>query len=165
SFRSAKDQDTLIKAVAKLSGEFHLLLVGEGPRKHQCQNLSLELGISNRVHFLGNRTDVPSILKAVDLVVLSSHYEGFGLAAVEGMAAGRVVIASNVEGLADVVRGAGLVFEKQDATVLSNWILRISRNRRLRARLENRCFVRSKNYDIEVMTDKYVEAYTNLTRE
>ena len=61
--------------------------------------------------FLSVREDAISILKASDIVVMSSNFEGFGLAAVEGMAAGKPVIASDVEGLSNIVEGAGLLFE------------------------------------------------------
>lgn len=103
-FSEAKDQPTLIKAVSKLSEEIHLLLVGEGPLMGDNKKLAEEIGISDRVHFLGFRQDIPRILKTVDIVVLSSHWEGFGLAAVEGMAAGKPVVVSDVEGLRDVVK-------------------------------------------------------------
>jgi len=103
-FSEAKDQPTLIRAVSKLSGDIHLVLVGEGPLMGDNKKLAEELGISDRVQFLGFRQDIPRILKTVDIVVLSSHWEGFGLAAVEGMAAGKPVVVSDVEGLRDVVK-------------------------------------------------------------
>ncbi|WP_161879560.1 glycosyltransferase [Alkalibacterium sp. MB6] len=103
-FSEAKDQPTLIRAVSKLSRDIHLILVGEGPLMADNKKLAEELGVSDRVHFLGFRQDIPRILKTVDIVVLGSHWEGFGLAAVEGMAAGKPVVVSDVEGLRDVVK-------------------------------------------------------------
>ena len=92
---------------------FKLILVGEGPLKNSSQMLVQELCLKDRVFFLGNRDDVERIFKTADLSVLSSHWEGFGLVAVEGMAAGKPVIASNVSGLSEIVSGAGVLFEKK----------------------------------------------------
>lgn len=122
-FSEAKDQPTLIRAVSKLSRDIHLILVGEGPLMADNKKLAEELEISDRVHFLGFRQDIPRILKTIDIVVLSSHWEGFGLAAVEGMAAGKPVIASDVEGLRDVVKDKELRFRLRSVEDLSNKII------------------------------------------
>ena len=107
-FSEQKDQPTLIKAIKELPENVHLLLIGEGTLKQKNENLAKEIGVSDKVHFLGFRNDVERILKTVDIVVLSSNWEGFGLAAAEGMAAGKPVIASKVEGLREIVDGYGL---------------------------------------------------------
>ena len=61
--------------------------------------LNIELNVSDRVHFLGVRTDVPTLLKAADIVVMSSHFEGLSLSNIEGMAAGKPFVASDVDGI------------------------------------------------------------------
>ncbi|MEA4969582.1 MAG: glycosyltransferase [Candidatus Pelethousia sp.] len=109
-FSEQKDQATLISAFSALPENLHLLLVGEGQLLKKNKQLAHDLNIADRVHFLGFREDVPRILKTMDVVVLSSHWEGFGLAAVEGMAAGKPVLASDVGGLREVVGEAGLLF-------------------------------------------------------
>ena len=75
-FRYQKDQDTLIRATALLPQEFHTFLVGDGERREVCENLAIAEGVSDRVHFMGIRMDVPELLKAADYVVMSSHWEG-----------------------------------------------------------------------------------------
>ena len=103
-FRYQKDQPTAINSLKFLPKNYHLFLVGDGPECNKCQQLVNEQNLSERVHFLGKRSDVASLLKSADICVISSHWEGFGLAAVEGMAAGKPVVASNIPGVAEVVR-------------------------------------------------------------
>ena len=75
-----KDQDTLIRAMALLPKEdYELWLVGDGERRSILENLCKELNVDDRVRFLGIRMDVPSLLKAADIVIMSSHLEGLSL--------------------------------------------------------------------------------------
>ena len=79
----------------------HLLLAGKGPMELELRN---RLGHDPRVHFLGFRSDVPALLAAFDVVVMPSHWEGFGLVAAEAMAAARPVIAAHASSLRELVR-------------------------------------------------------------
>src|SRR5690606_39045164 len=72
AFREQKDQDTVIKALLNLPENFKLILIGDGIRREVCENLVSNLGLNDRVKFLGQRMDVPQIMKAVDYIVLSS---------------------------------------------------------------------------------------------
>lgn len=159
-FSEAKDQSTIIKAIKDIPGDIHLLLIGEGLLKDYNKKLAKDIGVSNRVHFLGFRDDVERILKAVDIIIQSSNWEGFGLAAVEGMAAGKPVIASNVDGLRKVVEGAGLLFEKGDIEGLCTKINELLEDRRYN-NIRYNCLERAKIYDIKIMVDKYIEMYCN----
>ena len=105
------------------------------------------------------RSDVPSLLKAADIFVMSSHFEGFGLAAVEGMAAGKPVIASNVEGLNEVVEGAGLLFTPCDEKDLAVSILRLSQDSGYYKKVADACKERSRLFDIRRMAESYTLLY------
>lgn len=160
-FRYQKDQDTLIRATALLPQDFHTFLVGDGERREVCENLAIAEGVSDRVHFMGIRMDVPELLKAADYVVMSSHWEGFGLAAVEGMSAGRPILASDVEGLAQIVDGAGVLFQHQNAEQLANEIIAIEKNPALYRHIADQCFNKAKLFDISIMVEKYNYVYLN----
>lgn len=162
-FSEAKDQPTLIKALSKLPLDIHLALVGEGPLKEDNKKLAKELGILDRVHFLGFREDIPRILKSVDIVVLSSHWEGFGLSAVEGMAAGKPVIVSDVEGLAEVVYGAGIVFKSEEE--LRNIINSLLINYDLYEKLAQMCIEKAETYNIKKMLMSFQNIYSQLCYE
>lgn len=162
AFRYQKDQETLIRAAALLSDNYEILLVGDGERRKEITDYINESGVSEKIHLLGLRDDIPSILKASDIVVLSSHWEGFGLAAVEGMAAGKPVIVSNVEGLAQVVEGAGLLFPHQDEKYLVELIEKLSNDKSFYLNVSNACAQRAKEFDINIMAQKYEEVYKNI---
>ncbi len=74
-----------------LPDNYSLCLIGDGVRRPVCEELVKKLNLERRVIFLGLRNDVPRLLKTSDVVVTSSYWEGFGLATVEGMAAGKPV--------------------------------------------------------------------------
>ena len=159
AFRLGKDQQTLIKAMQYLDKKFKLFLVGDGVLKDKNEQLSKELGLESNVFFLGQRNDIPSLLKSVDLVLLSSHYEGLSLASVEGMASGKPFLASNVPGLKDVVEGAGVLFEQGNAEELASKIIELMDNSELYKQVANACQERAKQYDIQVMVEKHIELY------
>lgn len=161
-FRIQKDQDTTIKSLKFLPNNFHLLLVGDGERKLILEKLVLELGLINRVHFLGIRNDVYKIIKASDCVIVSSHWEGFGLAAVEGMAANKPVIASNVNGLNDIVKGAGVLFECGNDKELAFQIKSILEDSQRLEEVTEACYKRSKKFSIEKMVIKHINLYESL---
>ena len=85
-FRTAKDQGTIVKALNLLDKEkFEVWFAGIGDRMDDVKQLVESLGITGNVRFLGLRTDIPNVLKAADVIVMSSHWEGLSLSNVEGM--------------------------------------------------------------------------------
>ena len=118
-FEHPKDQATVLRALAKLDFRYKLVLVGDGENRAELERTSRELGVAERVVLTGFRRDVPEILKSCDAAILSSHWEGVPLAALESMAAGVPVIASNVVGLASLVGGAGRLFSCADPASLA----------------------------------------------
>ncbi|TKH01020.1 glycosyltransferase family 4 protein, partial [Peribacillus simplex] len=161
-FSKQKDQATLIKAMKSLSKDVHLLLIGEGPLKAQNEFLAKEIGLERRIHFLGFRNDVDRIYKTSDIVILSSKWEGFGLAAVEGMATGKPVIASDVTGLKEVVEGAGVLFKKGDSLDLAENINNLLINAEEYSKVSDKCLKRASNYNIEKMVEGYMNLYLKV---
>jgi glycosyltransferase involved in cell wall biosynthesis len=161
-FRWEKDQDTLIKGMALLDADFHLFLVGDGVRRGECEQLVKENSVADRVHFMGLRTDVPNLLRASDYVVMSSHFEGLSLSSVEGMSVGKPFLSSNVNGLREVVEGAGLLFEHQDAEGFAKLIKQLDADAELYHTVAARCRERAKQFDISKMVDGYYKVYQAL---
>ena len=93
---------------------------------------------------------------------MSSHWEGFGLAAVEGMAAGKPVVASNVLGLAEIVKGYGLLFEKENACELSEQLKRLFSIRDFYDKIAFQCLWRASDFDIDKMMNQYLEVYKSI---
>jgi N-acetyl-alpha-D-glucosaminyl L-malate synthase BshA len=80
-----------------------LVLIGDGPDRGKAQQVAEELGISDRVLFLGKQESVAELLACADLFLLPSATESFGLVALEAMACGVPVIATDVGGIPEVV--------------------------------------------------------------
>ena len=161
-FRWEKDQDTLIRALSLLPDKFHLFLVGDGVRRPELEALTKELALDDRVHFLGLRTDVAELLHAADYVVMSSHFEGLSLSSVEGMAVGRPMLASDVDGLREVVGGAGILFPHGDSKALAARILDLDTNVEKYRTIASACGHRAAQFDISAMSEKYSQLYSSL---
>jgi len=159
SFTSQKDQKTLIKSLEHLPDTVHLILVGEGPLKEVHEEFSSTLKYSERIHFFGLRKDVPSLLKTVDIVVLSSNFEGLSLSCVEGLASGRPFVASDVPGLKEVVEGYGVLFPKADHTILASKIMQLLDDSEYYDSSVASCLLRSKDFDIKDMVSNYLKTY------
>lgn len=81
-----------------------LMVVGEGPMYHKLNDMISRTGLSNKVFFLGQRTDVDSVLCAIDVFAQSSLFEGMPIAIMEAMAAGKPVVATEVDGTNELVQ-------------------------------------------------------------
>lgn len=159
-FREAKDQDTLVKALALLpKDQYELWLVGDGVRKERVERLVLSVGVKNYVKFLGLRTDVPNILKTADVVVMSSHWEGLSLSNIEGMSAGKPFVASDVNGLREVTSGYGILFPHEDAEALAGIIQRLHDDADYYQQVAAKCYERAKQFDITEMVARYNSVY------
>lgn len=161
-FRYEKDHPTLIKAFVYLPEKFHLLLVGDGVRRAEYEELINDLKLTDRVHMLGIRNDVPNILKVADVVVMSSHYEGLSLSNIEGMASGAPFIASDVDGLHEVTVNYGILFPEGDESALAMEIKKISEDAGYRDLIARKCMERASQYDISKMTEGYIAVYQSL---
>lgn len=161
AFRAQKDQKTLIKAMKELPSDYVLELAGGGEERliDECKQLVHELQLDERVEFMGVRTDIPSLLAESEVVVLSSHYEGLSLSSLEGMASGKPFVASDVEGLRDVVGGYGVLFPHGDAKALAHEIQRLCEDELYAKLVVGRCLTRAKMFDVEVMARMYMNTY------
>lgn len=161
-FASSKDQETVIRAMEHIDNDATLRLVGDGENRHYCEALAKDLGVSDRVQFLGSRSDIPELVASSYIGIQSSNWEGFGLTAVEIMACGKPVIATDVDGLKQVVEGAGEVFTCGNAKELAarvNYLLNDDAYYKI---LVARCVKRAQDFDIGIMSEKYVNLYRKL---
>jgi N-acetyl-alpha-D-glucosaminyl L-malate synthase BshA len=105
NFRAVKRVPWLVRAFAAATKRHaaNLVLVGDGPDQTACRELARELGIAERVMFLGERDALPELLAPADVFVLASSSESFGLSALEAMSCGIPVVATDVGGVREVV--------------------------------------------------------------
>ncbi len=112
-----------IEAFIQLANDFptaHLLIAGEGLLQSELETRAKEIGLNNRVHFLGWRSDAAALMAALDILLAPSLWEGFGLVLLEAMAQQTPIIASKVSAIPEVVtdRETGLLVEPRDVNGL-----------------------------------------------
>jgi glycosyltransferase involved in cell wall biosynthesis len=140
--RSVKGPEYGIKAFAIAVSEnpsLHLVIAGEGEQRKFLENLTTELGIEEKITFLGARKDLPDVLSAADSILMSSLTEGFPRVANEAMAASKPVVATRVGGIPEAIidNVTGLLVESKDIDAMSNAIIRLSSDTELQQRLGN----------------------------
>ena len=118
NFRAVKRVPWLVEAFERASRgrEANLVLVGDGPDQGAAREKVSELGIEDKVTFLGERDELPELLAQACLFALSSTSESFGLSALEAMSCGTPVVATDVGGVGEVVTHGttGLLSERDD---------------------------------------------------
>ena len=180
-----KGIDSLIQAISMIqkSGELKccphsLVIIGGEPEAKpeemnaemaRLQDLVEELGIENFVIFLGKQDQqmLPYYYSAAEVVVMPSHYESFGMVALESMACGTPVIASQVGGLAFLVRDGetGFVVPGNDIEKLSNRLVDLIRNKELRNKLGAKSADYAQLYSWENISSKILEVYREVLKK
>jgi sugar transferase (PEP-CTERM/EpsH1 system associated) len=160
-----KAYPTLLQAAKLVFHEIpqaHLVLVGDGPLLDELVQLANDYDIMNRIHFLGARKDVPEILRALDIYVLSSESEGMSNTILEAMACGRAVVATAVGGNPELVVDGetGLLVPPNDPQAMAAAITKLlhapercqQMGRLGRRRVEEK-------FSLEVMVRNYANVY------
>jgi len=147
-FTEVKDHDVLLRAFATILPGPRLRLIGDGPMRESSEKLAHELHIHDRVDFLGDRDDVPSLLASSDVFVLASKFEMFPIGILEAMRAGLPVIASDVGGAREAIvpgetgflvpSGSIPALAQALTQILSNLDLRLNFGRAARQRFRER---------------------------
>jgi glycosyltransferase involved in cell wall biosynthesis len=138
---SLKGFDILVRAVAEAVNQgvqdLLVLVAGDGEERVRLEKLIRDLGVGSYVKLLGFRHDVMGIMKASDIFVIPSLYEGLSIAMIEAMACGLPIIASNAPGLRDFIENEqnGLLFPVQDYKAMAKCILKLAEDRNMRVRL------------------------------
>lgn len=154
----------LIDAAPAWLGQAHdcdLLLVGEGPERPRLEAACRRLGIADRVHFAGWRSDVPEILAASELLVLPSAWEGMPNAVLQAMANARPVLATDVEGVRELLgaEAESQVVQHGDSAALASRLVAMVSDPHLSDRLGQANRARSEQ---EFSIDRVVTAYQDF---
>lgn len=127
NFRPVKQAVVTVEVLARVvkSRPCVLLMVGDGPDRAACEARARELGVRDRIRFVGAQTEVEALLPLADLFLLPSQFESFGLAALEAMACGTPPVASKAGGLPEVIRDGqdGILVPPGDADAMADAVL------------------------------------------
>lgn len=146
-----------------------LLIIGHEDKtpKQELETYARALGIANNVIFCGFRDDVTSIMSQLDVLVLPSLWEGFGLVLLEAMAAGKPIVATNVGPIPEVVINGktGFLVPPKDAHALAGQILKVLQNRDIAQALSEAGKIRfQKHFTVEKMVQQTEEIYDRLLK-
>lgn len=157
-----KDPVTIVKALKECTQNIHAVFVGNGVLESDINETASKLGISNRIHLLGDRYNVPELLKGCHLGILSTHWDGFGLVAAEYMASGIPVLACDVDGLRDVVGNNDLLFKVGDYKTLSEKINHLLSDNTAYNDAIQYCKLQVEHFSAERMAQDYLTTYLNF---
>jgi glycosyltransferase involved in cell wall biosynthesis len=160
-----KDHPTFLRAaalVAQQVPDVDFLLVGEGAERAALETLARQLGLASRVRFLGLRHDVPALLRASDVLTLTSVYEGFPNVLLEAMASGAVAVATAVDGAVEaiVAEETGLLVPPRAPAAVAAAVLRVLGDAALAERLARTARRRVEaEFTVEAMARRTMAAY------
>lgn len=161
----AKDHCTLLHAFQKVLGECpnaRLLIVGEGSEKVALQGECTRLGLQKEVGFIGLQRDIPQILAAIDIFVLSSIEEGLPISILEAMAMRKPVVATAVGNIPEVIKHnqTGLLVAPKDKDGMASAILKLLRDREFGFSMgANACRLIRERYDLDETFARYAALY------
>src|SRR5438876_202317 len=160
-----KDFPTFLRAAAMIAADFpdvDFLVVGEGEEQAALEALARRLGLGARVVFTGLRHDVPRLLAAVDVLVLTSLYEGFPNVLLEAMATGAVAVATDVGGCRELVTSGetGVLVPPRAPAAVAAAVGRVLRDPALARRLATAARQRVEGaFSVDVMARRTMDAY------
>jgi glycosyltransferase involved in cell wall biosynthesis len=167
-FHPVKDHATLLRGfhqAAVARPDLDLLLVGDGPLRGDLEEQARRLGLADRVRFMGVRSDIPAILRAVDLFALTSVSEAASLTILEAMASRLPVVVTAVGGNPEMVRNGidGILVPRGDATAVRKALLQLLDNPTSAARMGAAGRARvEKRYQLQQTVENYWRLYQRL---
>lgn len=173
NFRKVKRIDDVIMIFYNIQKEVKskLIMVGQGPEREMAEELVAELGIEDKVLFLGESNEIDKVLSFSDLFLLPSENESFGLAALEAMVNGVPVISTNTGGLPEVNKQAysGYLSEVGNVTEMAKNAISILNDEENLKRFKENAKNQSFNFDIYTVVplyeDLYKKAITNMKEQ
>lgn len=160
-----KGLQDLVEAFGRLASGLpnaHLVFAGAGEEEARLKAAVSARGLDGRVTFLGFRDDVPRVLAACDVFCMPSHWEGFGLALAEALAAGKACVSTDVDSLPEVMGDAGLLVPAKSPARLSDALASLLADRDARLDLGRRGPAQAAHFEVERMVRAYEQLYEEL---
>ena len=169
NFRKVKRIEDVIIAFEGISKEMDvkLLLVGDGPERARLEQISRNYKFSKNIFFLGSLKSTKEVLNISDLFILPSSKESFGLSALEAMACGVPVIASDSGGIPEVISHgkSGLLNSVGDTCQMTKNALKLLSNDSILESFKTNAYQQAMKFDIEVILPKYESLYEKCIKD
>ncbi len=163
NFRKVKRVEDVVRIFDIIQKEIpaKLLLIGDGPERSNIEKVCRELGVCDKVTFLGKQEAIEEILSICDLFILPSESESFGLSALEAMACEVPVISTNAGGLPEVnIHGVtGFLSNIGDYQDMAANALRLLQNDTLLVQFRKNALLQAKNFDLDRILSQYIAVY------
>ncbi len=169
NFRKVKRVEDVIHTFKKVHDQIpaKLLLVGDGPERHRCEELCRQLCLMQDVRFLGKQDAVEELLAVSDLFLMPSEQESFGLAALEAMACQLPVISSNSGGLPELnIHGVtGFTSNVGDVDDMAQYAIQLLTNDEMYQQFRANALARSQEFDIHCILPEYETYYEEIIKK
>jgi glycosyltransferase involved in cell wall biosynthesis len=159
-----KGCEYLIKALPYLNINYKVLIAGDGPLRKKLVNLATSLKVSNKIEFLGYVPDIENFYKKIDVLVVPSLHESFGMSVIEAQAMKVPVIASDVEALNELIinNHNGLLFKKKDGQDLAKKITFLNNNPSIVENITHNATQFASEYTLDLYINKLNNFYEKL---
>lgn len=166
-FRPAKRHEEVLEALRLARNKrIHLAFAGCGTRQRQMVELASRLGLTSRVHFLGQRRDIPALIRASTATVLASRLEGLPRSIMESLSLGVPVIASDIRGIRELLEtGGGLLVAPGDSKGLADAMDRLVEDPELVAGMAHVARRQMMAYDIKKLLAIHEQLYREALQE
>jgi len=153
--------------VAKMMPDVHFVIVGDGPQRGLTENWIKKAGLADNFRMLGTRDDVPELLPAFDVFLITSRSEGLPRAMLEALATNVPVVATDVGGISELVDGTrnGILCREGDQDGLARSVLKLLRNPELKDSLLVNIDQDLEPFSASIMIDQLFDLYTRLGEE
>lgn len=159
-----KAPQDFIAAMALLPEPVHGVIAGSGHLEDKLRKQTLDLGLENRLHFLGYREDPLRWVASVDIFVLPSRLEGLGTSVLDAMAVGTPVVATRSGGLPEMIEdgSSGLLVDSGDIQALGKALTRVLEDRPLRDQIVAGALDRVRYFSKDRMVDETIQVYKDM---
>lgn len=154
-----------VPAIVRQIPKARFYIIGSGEEEHNLHMLSKKLGIEQYIVFMGYRTDVQNLMRQLDLIVLSSLWEGLPLTPIEAFSVGKTIVATGVDGTIEIVRNGenGLLVDAKNSKHIAEKVIWMVKNPEEKKRMEHCALLTFKNdFSFEKLKSDYINYYKKL---
>lgn len=159
-----KNTEIIVRALVDVENA-HYVACGVGPEKDNLEKLAQKLGVSDRFHLMGYRTDMPEIMACADVFTMMSFREGMPRAILEAMDLGLPCVGSDTRGIRDLINNdGGYICKPNDAAGFADAFVKLRNNPKLRESMSRHNKEKAKGYSADIVRKELLDIYAEVLR-